>query len=182
MLKRCLEVDKEGLGGEKREHKLYIGNLDHRVTEYHVIKLFSPFGKIRCEEYMWHTHGPKRGEPRGFAFVEYSKREDAERAKASMNGRLAFGRPLVVRFVDEKVVTHNNDVPSRSSDGWSSGTNKSSNSSAPSALSSSKSAKIAAIQNKLKLMEKEEFQDNESGPRKIAKTSATSRLHSSRSV
>lgn len=27
------EVDKEGLGGEKREHKLYIGNLDHRVTE-----------------------------------------------------------------------------------------------------------------------------------------------------
>lgn len=112
----------------------------------------------------------------------FHTKQDAERAKASMNGRLAFGRPLVVRFVDEKVVTHNNDVPSRSSDGWSSGTNKSSNSSAPSALSSSKSAKIAAIQNKLKLMEKEEFQDNESGPRKIAKTSATSRLHSSRSV
>ncbi|GBG85475.1 hypothetical protein CBR_g40116 [Chara braunii] len=60
---------------EVREHKLYVGNLDHRLTEYHVIKMFTPFGKIKREEYMWHTHGPRRGEPRGFAFVEFSKRE-----------------------------------------------------------------------------------------------------------
>ncbi|CAI5536976.1 unnamed protein product [Closterium sp. Naga37s-1] len=96
---------------ERTENKLYVGNLDHCVTEYHVIKMFTPYGKIRREEYLWHTYGPKRGEPRGYAFVEYSKREEAELARSKMNGRMVFGRPLVVRFVDEKVVTYNTDAP-----------------------------------------------------------------------
>ncbi|CAM6084165.1 unnamed protein product [Calypogeia fissa] len=175
MLKRPHGVEKHDLVNEtreqNREHKLYLGNLDHRVTEYHIIKMFSPFGKIRCEEYMWHTHGPKRGEPRGFAFVEYHRREDAERAKESMNGRMAFGRPLVVRFVDEKVVTHNADAPLRKSDSRSS---SSMVSPVTSAVSVSRSAKIAAIQNKLKVIDGHNHsQGNDSGSRKKSRTSAS---------
>lgn len=40
-----------------------------------LIKMFSPFGKIVGEDFMWHTRGPKRGEPRGFAFIEFSTKE-----------------------------------------------------------------------------------------------------------
>lgn len=117
----------------KRVNRLYIGNLDHRITEYQVIKMFSPFGKICFEEFIWHKHGPRKGEPRGFAFIEFSKREEAEKAKESMNGRLALGRPLVVRFVDES--SDNPHISYMSS------------------CTVSKSSKIAAIQNKLKSME-----------------------------
>jgi len=45
------------------------------VCRYHVLKMFTPFGKIKREEFLWHTYGPKRGEPRGYAFVEYTTRE-----------------------------------------------------------------------------------------------------------
>ncbi|KAL3678619.1 hypothetical protein R1sor_021575 [Riccia sorocarpa] len=176
MSKRGREVDGDGVNGENRKNKLYIGNLDHRVTEYHVIKMFSPFGTIRCEEYMWHTHGPRRGEPRGFAFVEYCKREDAESAKASMNGRLAFGRPLVVRFVDEKAANENNVAPSRTTDSWLLG-NKNLTRASTGSFITSKSAKIAVIQKKLKLMEKEEFQERENTSVKVGSSRELAYYH-----
>jgi hypothetical protein len=37
--------------------------------------MFSPFGKITAEDFLWHTRGPKRGEPRGYAFVQYTTKE-----------------------------------------------------------------------------------------------------------
>lgn len=40
-----------------------------------LIKMFSPYGKIVSEDFLWHTRGPKRGEPRGFAFIQYSNKE-----------------------------------------------------------------------------------------------------------
>jgi hypothetical protein len=40
-----------------------------------VIKMFSPFGKITAEDFLWHTRGPKQGEPRGYAFVQYTTKE-----------------------------------------------------------------------------------------------------------
>lgn len=40
-----------------------------------IIKMFSPFGKIIAEDFLWHTRGPKRGEPRGYAFVQYTTKE-----------------------------------------------------------------------------------------------------------
>lgn len=40
-----------------------------------MIKMFSPYGKIVAEDFLWHTRGPKRGEPRGYAFIQYSTKE-----------------------------------------------------------------------------------------------------------
>ena len=68
-----------------------------------VIKMFQPFGPIAHVEYMWHTNGPRRGEPRGFAFVEYVRREDAEKAIAAMNNKVVMGRALIVNFASERV-------------------------------------------------------------------------------
>lgn len=68
-------MDPNGIVDEKCESRLYIGNLDQRITEAALIKMFSPFGKIVSEDFLWHTRGPKRGEPRGYAFIEFSTKE-----------------------------------------------------------------------------------------------------------
>lgn len=60
---------------EKSESRLYVGNLDQRITEAALIKMFSPYGKIVSEDFLWHTRGPRRGEPRGFAFIQFNTRE-----------------------------------------------------------------------------------------------------------
>lgn len=143
-------MDPNGFVDEKCDCRLYIGNLDLRITEATLIKMFSPFGKIVAEDFLWHTRGPKRGEPRGFAFIQFSTREEAELAKEKMNGKLVCGRPLVVRLASEKylVETANNsskvigEASKSSIAGSSSG-------------QVSRSAKIAAIKNKLKAMEEE---------------------------
>lgn len=36
-----------------------------------LIKMFTPFGKIVSEDFLWHTQGPKRGVPRGYAFIQF---------------------------------------------------------------------------------------------------------------
>ncbi|CAL5367346.1 unnamed protein product [Camellia sinensis] len=143
-------MDPNSCVDEKCDCRLYIGNLDLRITEATLIKMFSPFGKIVAEDFLWHTRGPKRGEPRGFAFIQFSTREEAELAKEKMNGKLVCGRPLVVRLASEKylVETANNsskvigEASKSSIAGTSSG-------------QVSRSAKIAAIKNKLKAIEEE---------------------------
>lgn len=88
---------------EVREHKLYVGNLDKRVTEYHILKLFQPHGRIVREQFMWHVSGPQRGQPRGFAFVEFACRAEALGAKNALDAKTLFGRRLAVRFVQAKL-------------------------------------------------------------------------------
>jgi RNA recognition motif-containing protein len=44
---------------------------------------------------------------RGYCFVEYDTREDAERARLKTNGLRVFGKPLVCHFAEEKVLVKN---------------------------------------------------------------------------
>ncbi|KAI9492832.1 hypothetical protein BDB00DRAFT_826591 [Zychaea mexicana] len=78
--------------------RLYIGNLDSTVDEYAVVKLFEPHGKITFLDYMFHWNGPKKGQPRGYCFLEYEKKEAALNAISALHGRIVKGRPLVVSF------------------------------------------------------------------------------------
>ncbi|MQL78042.1 hypothetical protein Taro_010470 [Colocasia esculenta] len=110
--------------------------------------MFSPFGKIVSEDFLWHTRGPKRGEPRGYAFIQYSTKEEAQLAKMKMNGRLACGRPLVVRFANERCFAETGASKAASD------TKKLSNGSSSSSQLG-RSAMIAAIRNKLKSLEEE---------------------------
>uniref|UniRef100_A0A452YPF5 RRM domain-containing protein n=1 Tax=Aegilops tauschii subsp. strangulata TaxID=200361 RepID=A0A452YPF5_AEGTS len=68
-------MDPKGLDSDKSASRLYVGNLDFRISESDVIKMFSPYGKIIAEDFLLHTRGPKRGEPRGYAFVQYTTKE-----------------------------------------------------------------------------------------------------------
>lgn len=57
------------------EKKLFIGNLSSSCDEYTLVKLFSRYGQISKLNYMFHTSGPMKGKPRGYAFVEFVKKE-----------------------------------------------------------------------------------------------------------
>ncbi|KAH8511484.1 hypothetical protein H0E87_008885 [Populus deltoides] len=133
---------------EKAESRVYIGNLDLRITEAVLIKMFTPYGKILSEEFLWHTRGPKRGEPRGFAFIQFSTKEEAKLAKEKMHGRLACGRPLVVRLASEKYV---DEAAQDSSTAL--GEAKKAGLTGSTLGQTSRSAKIAAIKNKLRALE-----------------------------
>ncbi|XP_051143181.1 uncharacterized protein LOC127259695 isoform X2 [Andrographis paniculata] len=112
--------------------------------------MFSPYGKIISEDFLWHTRGPKRGEPRGYAFIQFSTKEEAILAKEKMHGRMASGRPLVVRLASEKYPA---EQPANSyknaGEGHRSGLSSSGSG------QTSRTAKIAAIKNKLRAMEEE---------------------------
>ncbi|KAJ1693583.1 hypothetical protein LUZ63_010281 [Rhynchospora breviuscula] len=135
---------------DEPECRLYVGNLDYRISESSVIKMFSSFGKIVSEDFLLHKHGPKCGEPRGYAFVQYSTKEEAQIAKSNMNGRLVFGRPIVVRLASEKATAEGTKTL-----GATSADAKQSSTSCSKLASLDKDAKIAAIRKKLKSLEGE---------------------------
>ncbi|KAL1319408.1 hypothetical protein HN51_071702 [Arachis hypogaea] len=141
-------MDPNGCIDDKCESRLYIGNLDLRITEAALLRMFSPFGKIVSEDFLWHTRGPKRGEPRGFAFIQYSTNEEAKLAKEKMHGRLACGRPLVVRLAGEKYMLETADNPTKAT-----GEGHKLHLTRSGMGQTSRSAKIAAIKNKLKSLE-----------------------------
>ncbi|XP_016686509.1 probable RNA-binding protein 18 isoform X2 [Gossypium hirsutum] len=170
-------MDPRSFADERSESRLYVGNLDLRITEAALIKMFSPYGKIISEDFLWHTRGPKRGEPRGFAFIQYSTKElsclfflslcsffgqvlistfkvsmqEAKLAKEKMHGRLACGRPLMVRLASEKYLE---EAAAQNSSKAGCNTIKSGTTSTISGQVS-RSAKIAAIKNKLKALDEE---------------------------
>lgn len=84
--------------------------MDPGMTEGHVLKLMRGFGKLTRCDYLWHVTGPQRGKPRGYCFVEYDTREEAEKARLKTNGMRLFGRSLVCHFAEEKVQVKN-DAP-----------------------------------------------------------------------
>lgn len=140
-------MDPSNFVGEKCDSRLYVGNLDFRITEAALIKMFSPFGTIICEDFLWHTRGPKRGEPRGYAFVQYRTVEEAKLAKEKIHGKLVYGRPLVVRLASEKYLVEGAESSDKSIDTKKPGLAGSCSG------QMTRSAKIAAIKNKLKDME-----------------------------
>ncbi|KAF9683827.1 hypothetical protein SADUNF_Sadunf04G0054600 [Salix dunnii] len=149
-LSRAFYQDPKFFIDEKAESRVYIGNLDSRITEAALIKMFTPYGKILSEEFLWHTRGPKRGEPRGFAFIQFSTKEEAKLAKEKMHGRLACGRPLVVRLASEKYLEEAGQDSSKAL-----GEAKKAGPTGSTLGQTSRSAKIAAIKNKLRDLEEE---------------------------
>ncbi|KAJ3608894.1 hypothetical protein NHX12_023422 [Muraenolepis orangiensis] len=79
-------------------HRLWIGNLDPKISEYHLVKLLERFGSVRQFDFLFHKAGPMEGQPRGYCFVNFRSRIEAERAVRCLDGKLALSRRLVVRW------------------------------------------------------------------------------------
>lgn len=77
--------------------RLYVGNIDYSVKEQDLAKLFAQFGKINLVSIPSNKY---TGRGRGFGFVTYYLKKDAENA-ISLNGTRLRGRQLQVSFAKE---------------------------------------------------------------------------------
>ena len=136
-------------------NRLWIGNLDPKITEYHLVKLLERFGQVQQFDFLFHKSGPMEGQPRGYCFVNFHSRPEAERAIRCLNGKLALSKRLVVRWAHaqrfEGFRTEKNTMPSSLEPGGSGPADDGAVSSANNHLSTS--AKIRAIEAKLQMME-----------------------------
>jgi len=73
--------------------KLYVGNLEHTVSEDELRALFSEHGEVLSLTIVRDRYS---GRPRGFGFVEFESNEDAQKAKQALNGQDLKGRALRV--------------------------------------------------------------------------------------
>jgi|DewCreStandDraft_4_1066084.scaffolds.fasta_scaffold15515_4 RNA recognition motif-containing protein len=67
--------------------KLYVGNLDYATTDVELKELFAAFGEVKEAVVI---------ERKGFGFVTMGTPEEAEKAKAEMNGKDVNGRTIKV--------------------------------------------------------------------------------------
>jgi cold-inducible RNA-binding protein len=73
--------------------RLFVGNLSYSTTE---ADLRAHFGTIAAPSQVVLPVDRETGRPRGFAFVEYLDRAQAEQAIQKFNGQVFNGRPLAV--------------------------------------------------------------------------------------
>ena len=71
--------------------RLYVGNLSFDTMEGDVMDLFSKVGKVVSCNLVTDRY---TGKSRGFAFVEMSTQEEADKAVAEVNGKDLDGRSL----------------------------------------------------------------------------------------
>jgi cold-inducible RNA-binding protein len=73
--------------------RLFVGNLSYTTTE---VDLRTYFGTVASPSQVVLPVDRETGRPRGFAFVEFMERSDAEQAIQRFNGQIFNGRPLAV--------------------------------------------------------------------------------------
>ncbi|GAA5863078.1 hypothetical protein JCM8547_002790 [Rhodosporidiobolus lusitaniae] len=84
------------------DKRLYLGNLSQSCDEYLLMQVCARHGKIAKLDYLFHKTGPQKGKPRGYAFVEYSTKEEAQRALQALNDKVLRGRKMVVSLASEQ--------------------------------------------------------------------------------
>lgn len=88
--------------------RLYISNLHPTIDEFTLIQLFSKFGSISKLDFLFNKAGPNKGQPRGYCFLEFSKKEDAMNALVEVNGKVFRGRKIEVGWA--KVVSNGREM------------------------------------------------------------------------
>ena len=73
--------------------KLYVGNMSYETTEGDLLTLFGQVGTVASCDVILDKYTNKS---RGFAFVQMSTQEEANRAVTELNGKDLQGRALVV--------------------------------------------------------------------------------------
>ena len=83
-------------GLQERPKCIYVGNLDPRVTEFHLRQMFSQAGKVSLAKII-NDRNVYRGGFR-YGFVEYGCSEEAELALMTMNGKRIYGTEIRVNW------------------------------------------------------------------------------------
>jgi RNA recognition motif-containing protein len=73
--------------------KIYVGNLPHETTEPQIREAFEKFGEVTSLNIV---KDKDTGKPKGFAFVEMSSDENAQKAIIGLHGKELAGNLLKV--------------------------------------------------------------------------------------
>jgi RNA recognition motif-containing protein len=79
--------------------RLFVGNLPYTATEAALREHFSVIGPL---SYVYLPIDRETGKPRGFAFVEFNDKAQADEAIRKFNNQLFMGRPLAVNEARER--------------------------------------------------------------------------------
>lgn len=79
--------------------RLFVGNLPYSATEANLREHFSSVGQL---SFVSLPTDRETGKPRGFAFIEFSDRAQAEEAIRRFNNQLFMGRPIAVNEARER--------------------------------------------------------------------------------
>ena len=73
-----------------------------RTACYVLVRLFRNCGPINKPEYLFHKIGPQAGQPRVYAFLTLTKRDDAIQARREFDGETLLGRTLLLTMTKRK--------------------------------------------------------------------------------
>jgi cold-inducible RNA-binding protein len=90
----------EPMESSNGQYKLYVGNIDYAATESELGDHFARFGQV---EFVNIPINRYTGRARGFGFVTFGTKEDAERAM-TLNGSEFKGRQIQVNFAKEREI------------------------------------------------------------------------------
>jgi len=97
--------EESGGGTVDSDTRLWIGNLDPRLREFHLLKMVQRYGTIDNFDFLFHRTGPNIGLPRGYAFVTFQDKEAAEKCLRSLDGTKVLDRHVAVRWAHQAAVT-----------------------------------------------------------------------------
>jgi len=89
--------------------RLWIGNLDPKLTEFHLLKLVQSFGTIQHFDFLFHRTGPHVGQPRGYAFVTYEENTGARKCIQELDSKRILDRYVSVRWAHQASQTVQDD-------------------------------------------------------------------------
>src|SRR3982751_4447186 len=93
--------------------RLFVGNLPYTATEAELREHFTAVGPL---SYIYLPTDRETGKPRGFAFIEYNDRSQAEEAIRRFNNQPFKGRPLAVNEARAKEDRPPSGAPQRPSE------------------------------------------------------------------
>src|ERR1043166_8908880 len=90
--------------------RLFVGNLPYNATEAELKEFLSAVGPLT---YIHLATDRETGRPRGFAFVEFNDRAQAEEAVRRFNNQLFKGRPITINEARAREDRPRTGAPSR---------------------------------------------------------------------
>lgn len=89
-------------GGEQGQYHVFVGDLSAEVNDEVLAKAFGAFGTLTEARVMWDMNS---GKSRGYGFLAFKDKADAEQAISTMNGEWLGARAIRVNWANQKTQT-----------------------------------------------------------------------------